>query len=68
MRMILIFFLEEISSLFHSIVFLYFFALITEEELRIYTGKQTEPLLAKRLQSNETFKKKKSSKYTDGET
>ena len=24
-------FLEEISSLFHSIVFLYFFALITEE-------------------------------------
>ena len=59
----------EISSLFHSIVFLYFFALITEEELRIYTGKQTEPLLAERLQSNETFKrKKKSSKYTDGET
>ena len=24
-------FLEEISSLFHSVVFLYFFALITEE-------------------------------------
>ena len=62
-------FLEEISSLFHSIVFLYFFTLITEEELRIYTGKQTEPLLAERLQSNETFKReKKSSKYTDDET
>ena len=25
------YFLEEISSLYHSIVFLYFFALITEE-------------------------------------
>ena len=28
-------FLEEISSLYHSIVFLYFFALITEEALQI---------------------------------
>jgi len=28
-------FLEEISSLSHSIVFLYFFALITEEDLLI---------------------------------
>src|SRR5574337_413522 len=28
-------FLEEISSLFHSIVFLYFFALITEESFLI---------------------------------
>ena len=47
------------SLVFHSIVFLNFFTLITEEELRIYTGKQTEPLLAERLQSNETFKRKK---------
>ena len=29
-------FLEEISSLFHSIVLLYFFALITEEGFLIY--------------------------------
>jgi len=28
-------FLEEISSLSHSVVFLYFFALITEEALQI---------------------------------
>ena len=41
-------FLEEVSSLFHSVVFLYFFALVTEEgflippnyslELCIYMG------------------------------
>ena len=37
-------FLEEISSLSHSIVFLYFFALITEECFLIYPVIQTEYL------------------------
>ena len=37
-------FLEEISSVSHSIVFLYFFALITEECFRIYPVIQTEYL------------------------
>ena len=35
-------FLEELSSLSHSIVFLYFFALITEEDFLISPGYSLE--------------------------
>ena len=35
-------FLEEISSLSHSVVFLYFFALITEEGFPVYDELRTE--------------------------
>ena len=40
-------FLEEISSLSHSIVFLYFFALITEEGFLISPCYSLEPCIQK---------------------
>ena len=38
-------FLEEISSLYHSVIFLYFFALITEEGFLIYPCYSLEPCI-----------------------
>ena len=46
-------FLEEISSLSHSVVFLYFFALITEEGFLISPGYSLKSLLIKVKEESE---------------